>query len=952
MSDLILCNINELPKRIHSMKQFIFKEIKEMEGKSKPEKLAKLRALIPFWRAYSKSIRLGSPELKENVEIIFEEGDLLLLVEIYLSFYEDQKIQRRVKEFLLLHLYPPSPFINKSVDPFPFFKSHLIKESTENLKLALLGSLLASTDAQCAEYIVSNKFYLTELTSSIPEDMTRAQMLFQFWINCSAYPQLKDILGGQGIAFKIYEGLKKVEGEATDQILRKGITEEVLALAIELIKLLVSGRGELEEEMAKILLNDLEVLSSKRDFNFVNNVLVPCLRMELTVPICIYPYDSDTKKWISIKKHKPPVKKVQSNFFLPSNVLNIKQKNAFLKVFKKQLSLTNSYKKVSSVPWTQIFNSEGVVPIEVTSFWKMWESIQNQSPCIFIVSGTIDNDKPCLIGGYSSTSIPSVPPNPEPDFNVSISYAEDNFLFYYEEDECKHFKFNQGESFGNLFVDYDQSGVLSIANDFALISYSMDYSTAIGEVYQIECMEDPAFTTLNTSFKSTNFEVWSCKLTKSPAGTQPGIVQTNKPNAIVNFGSNNSKISPCEHPWHKKMYPYNSFRLNPVFNVPVVVTANQLASAIFESKIQFLSRCEKLNIGTDMSLEDLWGMVKGAKHNVNGILDLEYDIHEVLDNEGEAISNMKTETIEENVSGYMPRMGVFEHFEKLGGVKQMITVTLKSLNLWKNQDLAKKWILWLQELETFSAIPIFFKLFIKNKSCKDLLFKVLAGLPEEETNSGEKKEKEAKQNMWEKEQQSAVRFSYQILAEVFQVATDPNIRELAVENGLIHRILERLQALTGEIKRRIGEEEEEEGGDVMEIPTPKKEEEGKEEEKSGEKKAVKNIDKSKRKGVGYTTNVGEVWKVQQYLDAKKLKNDQIKILVDILSSFFYTKEWSPKKQLQELIYTSCLLPLLENALRSGSLLEMTKDFTLYISYFGNILFILFHRSHRGHQSEA
>jgi ubiquitin-activating enzyme E1 len=43
--------------------------------------------------------------------------------------------------------------------------------------------------------------------------------------------------------------------------------------------------------------------------------------------------------------------------------------------------------------------------------------------------------------------------------------------------------------------------------------------------------------------------------------------------------------------------------------------------------------------------------------------------------------------------------------------------------------MAEMWRLWLNELDSFSDLPIFFQMFLKNKRCKDLLFKVLAGEP-------------------------------------------------------------------------------------------------------------------------------------------------------------------------------------------------------------------------------
>jgi len=67
--------------------------------------------------------------------------------------------------------------------------------------------------------------------------------------------------------------------------------------------------------------------------------------------------------------------------------------------------------------------------------------------------------------------------------------------------------------------------------------------------------------------------------------------------------------------------------------------------------------------------------------------------------------------------------------------------------MWKNTKLAEMWELWLKELQSFSEIPLFFQIFMKNKKCKDLLFQILGGAPDKSTEDPKK---------WEDEQREAV----------------------------------------------------------------------------------------------------------------------------------------------------------------------------------------------------
>ncbi len=75
---------------------------------------------------------------------------------------------------------------------------------------------------------------------------------------------------------------------------------------VELIKQLTSGSQALETELAAMLMKDLEHMSHIRDMNFVNKVFLQLLRIEKTVPVCLWPYDSENKKWISTFKPEGP----------------------------------------------------------------------------------------------------------------------------------------------------------------------------------------------------------------------------------------------------------------------------------------------------------------------------------------------------------------------------------------------------------------------------------------------------------------------------------------------------------------------------------------------------------------------------------------------------------------------------------------------------------------------
>jgi hypothetical protein len=77
-------------------------------------------------------------------------------------------------------------------------------------------------------------------------------------------------------------------------------------------------------------------------------------------------------------------------------------------------------------------------------------------------------------------------------------------------------------------------------------------------------------------------------------------------------------------------------------------------------------------------------------------------------------------------------IGLFRSFEKQGGVEKIIEVVIESVSIWKNKEVAKKWLQYVQELKSFSSFPYFFSLYMKNKQNVELLFNLLAALPDKE----------------------------------------------------------------------------------------------------------------------------------------------------------------------------------------------------------------------------
>ncbi len=114
----------------------------------------------------------------------------------------------------------------------------------------------------------------------------------------------------------------------------------------------------------------------------------------------------------------------------------------------------------------------------------------------------------------------------------------------------------------------------------------------------------------------------------------------------------------------------------------------------------------------------------------------------------------------------MPNNGFFEYFVAHQGVQKFIEVAINILHSWKNTKLGESSILWLKEVESFTEMSFFFQTFLKNKQCKDLLFKVMGEEPTTETDC----------KQWEDDLKEAVKLNYKILADIFVINNNTELR--------------------------------------------------------------------------------------------------------------------------------------------------------------------------------
>lgn len=92
--------------------------------------------------------------------------------------------------------------------------------------------------------------------------------------------------------------------------------------------------------------------------------------------------------------------------------------------------------------------------------------------------------------------------------------------------------------------------------------------------------------------------------------------------------------------------------------------------------------------------------------------------------------------------------------------------------------------------------------------------------------------------------------------------------------------------------------------------------------------------KRKKKGTGYGADNqnSSKWSASEWLEARKNVSQETLRVISIIASFLDCEQPLVDERFAETIKQSCLLPLLESQLRSGSLLDISKEPELFKSY--------------------
>jgi hypothetical protein len=110
-------------------------------------------------------------------------------------------------------------------------------------------------------------------------------------------------------------------------------------LIVEIILRLSAGNKQIEQQLSKIVIEDLETLKKKRDMFFINKVLLPLIKNEETLPICFVD-SSNSQEWnfsLDPTSQGGDTKSQKQDYssFLPSTLIDNEVRPNLIKAFKE-----------------------------------------------------------------------------------------------------------------------------------------------------------------------------------------------------------------------------------------------------------------------------------------------------------------------------------------------------------------------------------------------------------------------------------------------------------------------------------------------------------------------------------------------------------------------------------------------------------------------------------------
>jgi uncharacterized protein YihD (DUF1040 family) len=175
---------------------------------------------------------------------------------------------------------------------------------------------------------------------------------FNFLITVARNETLRNKLIARQSHVKIYSLLKDERAKATT-IFRTS-DAEILQLLLKFVQSVVLGDSIREDEFSEILKQDLLTLQRYPDNCFLEHFFLPMIKSEPEIPVCLYPYDRQNKKWISDLQS---ISAQQNENQFTSKLLKPDWQKHFNQVLRKVAKRSGNAGKYQDMVWEKAFSA-------------------------------------------------------------------------------------------------------------------------------------------------------------------------------------------------------------------------------------------------------------------------------------------------------------------------------------------------------------------------------------------------------------------------------------------------------------------------------------------------------------------------------------------------------------------------------------------------------------------
>jgi elongation factor P--beta-lysine ligase len=165
--------------------------------------------------------------------------------------------------------------------------------------LDFLGPLSIGSESSCKWILNEFEKLFNEaiqtLKTKASSQLKTLKPYFQFFITILRSPTIREKIAEANMHYKLYEALKN----HNDSHVFTTYEPEIIEPLITFIKRVVLGNKAKEEELARILKEDLTLLDRHPDNKYIEKFMLPLIKAEPEVPVCLFPFDFGKKQWIS-----------------------------------------------------------------------------------------------------------------------------------------------------------------------------------------------------------------------------------------------------------------------------------------------------------------------------------------------------------------------------------------------------------------------------------------------------------------------------------------------------------------------------------------------------------------------------------------------------------------------------------------------------------------------------